>query len=47
MASHTAIFRDEEQRNVKAATQKANTAEKSTLGDLDALAALKAKMEGK
>ncbi|MFD0962479.1 30S ribosomal protein S1 [Pseudofulvibacter geojedonensis] len=47
VASHTAIFREEEQRNVKAATQKASTAEKSTLGDLDALAALKAKMEGK
>ena len=47
VASHTAIFREEEQNNVKAAAKKAASAEKSTLGDLDALAELKAKMEGK
>ena len=48
VASHTAIFKDEERKNVKAATTKASTgAEKTTLGDLDALQELKDKMEGK
>ncbi|SKB57284.1 30S ribosomal protein S1 [Maribacter arcticus] len=49
VASHTAIFREEEQRNVKAAVkrQTASTEEaKTTLGDAnDALQALKEKME--
>jgi len=49
VASHTAIFREEEQRNVKAAVkrQAASTEEaKTTLGDAnDALQALKEKME--
>jgi small subunit ribosomal protein S1 len=49
VASHTAIFREEEQRNVKAAVkrQTASTEEaKTTLGDSnDALQALKEKME--
>ena len=49
VASHTAIFREEEQRNVKAAVkrQSASTDEaKPTLGDAnDALQALKDKME--
>ena len=51
VASHTAIFREEEDKNVKAQEEKSNnntasnTAEKSTLGDIDALAELKAKME--
>jgi small subunit ribosomal protein S1 len=49
VASHTAIFREEEQRNVKAAVkrQTASTEEaKTTLGDAnDALKALKEKME--
>ncbi|MDP5062186.1 MAG: 30S ribosomal protein S1 [Maribacter sp.] len=49
VASHTAIFREEEQRNVKAAVkrQSASTEEaKPTLGDAnDALQALKDKME--
>jgi len=49
VASHTAIFREEEQRNVKAAKKRASkTAEeaKTTLGDAnDALQALKDKME--
>ncbi|GLB50056.1 30S ribosomal protein S1 [Neptunitalea lumnitzerae] len=48
VASHTAIFKDEEKKNVKAATAKSNNAtEKTTLGDLDALQELKDKMEGK
>ncbi len=51
VASHTAIFREEEQRNVKAAAKKAKAAAseaKPTLGDAnDALQALKDKMDGK
>jgi small subunit ribosomal protein S1 len=51
VASHTAIFREEEKRNVKAAVkrQKASADEaKPTLGDAnEALQALKDKMEGK
>ncbi len=44
--SHSSIFRAEEQRNIKAATNKSNDAEKTTLGDTnDALQALKDKME--
>ncbi len=48
VASHTATFREEEEKNVKQAADKAASAqaEKTTLGDLDALAELKAKMEG-
>ncbi|HSD14283.1 MAG TPA: 30S ribosomal protein S1 [Flavobacterium sp.] len=48
VASHTAIFREEEEKNVKTAETTATTstpAEKTTLGDLDALAELKAKMD--
>ncbi len=48
VASHTAIFREEEEKNVKAAETtmtSTNNAEKTTLGDIDALAELKAKME--
>ncbi len=49
VASHTAIFREEEQRNVKAAKKRASAAAeeaKTTLGDAnDALQALKDKME--
>ncbi|TLF43042.1 30S ribosomal protein S1 [Maribacter aurantiacus] len=49
VASHTAIFREEEQRNVKAAAQRQSAASeeaKPTLGDAnDALQALKDKME--
>lgn len=44
VVSHTGIFKEEERRNVKAQANKAE--EKSTLGDIDALAALKKKMEG-
>ena len=48
VASHTALFREEEEKNVKAATKKAATADKPTLGDANnALQALKDKMEGK
>jgi len=47
VASHTSTFRDEEEKNIKAAEEKSTAAEKTTLGDIDALAELKAKMEGK
>jgi len=47
VVSHTSIFREEEQRNVKAAAKKAQEAEKTTLGDIGGLAELKRKMEGK
>ncbi len=48
VASHTAIFRDEEARNVRSAKKKmSNNVEKTTLGDLDALAELKEKMDKK
>ncbi len=47
VASHTAIFREEEQRNVQAAAKKQQNSEKTTLGDLNALQQLKDKMEGK
>ncbi|MNE37411.1 hypothetical protein D3C80_1312610 [compost metagenome] len=50
VASHTAIFREEEEKNVKAAaettTSASTNAPAATLGDNnDVLAALKAKME--
>ena len=49
MASHTAIFREEEKRNVKAAVKRQAAAAdeaKPTLGDAnEALQALKEKME--
>jgi small subunit ribosomal protein S1 len=51
VASHTAIFREEEEKNVKAATENTSSASNTnapaaTLGDSnDVLAALKAKME--
>jgi small subunit ribosomal protein S1 len=47
VASHTAIFREEEEKNVKTATENSNNnASASTLGDSnDILAELKAKME--
>ncbi len=50
VVSHTGIFRDEERKNVKEASSNkpATTSgdEKTTLGDIDALAELKKKMEG-
>ena len=46
VASHTAIFKEEEEKNVKeAATQATQQVEKSTLGELDVLQELKDKME--
>ncbi|KGO79651.1 MULTISPECIES: 30S ribosomal protein S1 [Flavobacterium] len=48
VASHTAIFREEEEKNVKANNESNNSnnnAEKTTLGDIDALAELKERME--
>ncbi|MDN3605659.1 30S ribosomal protein S1 [Kaistella yonginensis] len=56
VVSHTGIFRDEEKKNVREAssntsstksTGSSSNEEKSTLGDLDVLAELKKKMEGK
>jgi small subunit ribosomal protein S1 len=47
VASHTAIFREEEQKNIQANAKKSASSEKTTLGDLDALQELKDKMEGK
>ncbi len=49
VVSHTGIFRDEERRNMKDASSKPSASsgeEKTTLGDIDALAELKKKMEG-
>ena len=47
VASHTVLFKEQEMRNVKRASAKvaASNSEKATLGDLDALANLKDKME--
>ncbi|AXT55458.1 SSU ribosomal protein S1P [Aquimarina amphilecti] len=47
VASHTALFKEEEAKIVKQAAKKAaaSNSEKTTLGDIDALADLKAKME--
>ena len=48
VASHTSIFKAQEERNIKAVQKKADSADKTTLGDLGGdLAALKRKMEGK
>jgi small subunit ribosomal protein S1 len=48
VASHTSLFKEEEEKNVKAAAKKAATTDKPTLGDANnALQALKDKMEGK
>ena len=49
VASHAVLFKEQEMKNVKRASAKvaASNSEKATLGDLDALAALKDKMEGK
>ncbi|WP_340076509.1 30S ribosomal protein S1 [Leptobacterium sp. I13] len=47
VVSHTAIFKEEEQKNVKAAAKKTAQAEKTTLGDIDALADLKEQMDKK
>jgi small subunit ribosomal protein S1 len=47
VVSHTAIFKEEEQKNLKTANKKAENAEKSTLGDISALADLKEQLEKK
>ena len=55
VVSHTGIFRDEEKKNVRdnsnrsgnVSSSSSNNEERSTLGDIDALAELKKKMEGK
>jgi len=49
VASHTAMFKEQEMKNVKrsAAKVSASNSEKTTLGDIDALASLKEKMKGK
>ncbi|WP_312762499.1 30S ribosomal protein S1 [Epilithonimonas sp.] len=53
VVSHTGIFRDEEKKNVRDNSNRSgnvasssNNEERSTLGDIDALAELKKKMEG-
>lgn len=50
VVSHTGIFREEEKRNVREASSKpavtSSGEERSTLGDIDALAELKKRMEG-
>ena len=54
VVSHTGIFRDEEKKNVRdnsnrsgnVSSSSSNNEERSTLGDIDALAELKKKMEG-
>lgn len=50
VVSHTGIFREEEKKNVKEAAAKSTVTssgdERTTLGDIDALAELKKKMEG-
>ena len=43
--SHTSIFKEQERKNIKAAVKKSADAEKTTLGDIGGLAALKKKME--
>ena len=47
VVSHTAIFKEEEKKNLKAANKKAESADKSTLGDISVLAALKEELEKK
>jgi small subunit ribosomal protein S1 len=48
VASHSSIYKAQEEKNIKAAQKKSESAEKTTLGDLGGdLAALKKKMEGK
>ncbi|HEX5743474.1 MAG TPA: 30S ribosomal protein S1 [Flavobacteriaceae bacterium] len=49
VVSHTAVYKEQEEKNVKAATQKAEaTSEKTTFADVnEELAALKAKMDAK
>ncbi len=43
--SHSAIFKAQEEKNIRVAKKKADSVEKTTLGDIDVLAELKKKME--
>jgi len=45
VVSHTSIFKEQERKNIKAQATKSADAEKTTLGDIGGLAALKEKME--
>ena len=45
VVSHSAIFRAQEERNIKTANKQSEQAEKTTLGDISGLADLKKKME--
>jgi small subunit ribosomal protein S1 len=45
VVSHSAIFKAQEKKNIKTARKKAESAEKTTLGDIAGLADLKKKME--
>ena len=45
VVSHTSIFKVQERKNIKVASKKSADAEKTTLGDIGGLAALKKKME--
>ena len=45
VVSHTSIFKEQERKNIKAQATKSQEAEKTTLGDIGGLAALKKKME--
>jgi small subunit ribosomal protein S1 len=47
VVSHSSVFKAQEMKNIKAAKKKADSAEKTTLGDISGLADLKKKMEGK
>ena len=49
VASHSVMFKEQEMKNVKRASKKveASNSEVTTLGDLDALADLKQKMDKK
>jgi len=47
VVSHTSIFKEEEQKNIKAASKKAESADKGTFADISGLADLKKKMEDK
>ena len=45
VVSHTSLFKEQERKNIKAQAKKSQDAEKTTLGDIGGLAALKKKME--
>ena len=47
VVSHTAIFKEQEKRNMKVAAKKSAEAEKTTLGDIGGLADLKKQMDAK